>query len=171
MAACKLLGESWNAIRVPLGELLQFRQCGSEFGDAAGVHRELSRGKLIRIPLRRERDGSECNDHVVRPLVRQIEDAALAREIKRPLKLIASEADGFRTTARHAITYKARVGLTPDGVVDRATGRLIVSAPRLASLLAGCLMDLRNPKIEREIVLLLHYIYEEEGGPSCCGLL
>lgn len=43
--------------------------------------------------------------------------AALSRKIGRPIKFIADETDSFRSTARHAMDYKARVGVKADGTL------------------------------------------------------
>lgn len=43
--------------------------------------------------------------------------AALARKIGRPVRYMATEGESFRVTSRHAMTYRARVGLQADGTV------------------------------------------------------
>lgn len=43
--------------------------------------------------------------------------AALSRKIGRPIKLIASAEESFRVTARHAMVYKAKVGVKADGTL------------------------------------------------------
>ncbi len=43
--------------------------------------------------------------------------AVLARTLGRPLKLIASKHESFRSTARHGCLYKARMGVTRSGVI------------------------------------------------------
>lgn len=40
---------------------------------------------------------------------------AMSRRLRRPVRLVATEADSFRATARHACLFKARAGLTADG--------------------------------------------------------
>lgn len=39
----------------------------------------------------------------------------LARRVGRPLRYVATESDSFRTTSRHAMRYRATMGLTHDG--------------------------------------------------------
>ena len=39
----------------------------------------------------------------------------LARRTGRPLRYVATETDSFRTTSRHAMRYRARMGVTDDG--------------------------------------------------------
>lgn len=39
----------------------------------------------------------------------------LARRVGRPLRYVATESDSFRTTSRHAMRYRAKVGLSRDG--------------------------------------------------------
>src|SRR5207248_7860152 len=41
--------------------------------------------------------------------------ACLARKLGRPIKFLASEEESFRINARHAMTYRGRMGLTADG--------------------------------------------------------
>jgi CO/xanthine dehydrogenase Mo-binding subunit len=41
--------------------------------------------------------------------------AALSRKIGRPVKLLASAEESFRVTARHAMIYRAKVGVKSDG--------------------------------------------------------
>jgi CO/xanthine dehydrogenase Mo-binding subunit len=41
--------------------------------------------------------------------------ACLARQLGRPIKFVATEEESFRINARHAITYRGRMGLSPDG--------------------------------------------------------
>lgn len=43
--------------------------------------------------------------------------AALSRRVGRPVKFIASEEESFRVTARHAMTYRATLGLRADGTI------------------------------------------------------
>lgn len=43
--------------------------------------------------------------------------AALSRRIGRPVKYVATEAESFRSTSRHAITYRAKVGVQRDGTL------------------------------------------------------
>lgn len=43
--------------------------------------------------------------------------AALSSKIKRPVKYVAMEEESFLSTARHAMTYKGRVGVKRDGTV------------------------------------------------------
>jgi CO/xanthine dehydrogenase Mo-binding subunit len=40
---------------------------------------------------------------------------AMSRRLRRPVRLVATEADSFRSTARHACLFKARAGLTAEG--------------------------------------------------------
>jgi CO/xanthine dehydrogenase Mo-binding subunit len=39
----------------------------------------------------------------------------LARRVGRPLRYVATESDSFRTTSRHAMRYRAKLGLSDDG--------------------------------------------------------
>jgi CO/xanthine dehydrogenase Mo-binding subunit len=50
----------------------------------------------------------------------------LSRKIRRPVKLIASEGESFRQTARHAMVYKARVGVKSDGTLTGLDVDLVV---------------------------------------------
>src|SRR6266545_2531097 len=43
--------------------------------------------------------------------------AALSNTIRRPVKYVAAEEESFLVTARHAMTYKGRVGLKNDGTL------------------------------------------------------
>ena len=42
---------------------------------------------------------------------------ALSRNIRRPVKFIVSAAESFRVSARHAMVYKAKVGVRADGIL------------------------------------------------------
>lgn len=44
--------------------------------------------------------------------------AVLSRQLGRPIKLVATEHESFRSTARHGCLYKARLGVTADGVIS-----------------------------------------------------
>ncbi|HLY64060.1 MAG TPA: molybdopterin cofactor-binding domain-containing protein, partial [Chloroflexota bacterium] len=43
--------------------------------------------------------------------------AALSRKVQRPVRVIASAQDSFRVAARHAMTWKARIGVKDDGTL------------------------------------------------------
>ena len=43
--------------------------------------------------------------------------AALSRQLGRPIKLVATEHESFRSTARHGCLYKARLGVTAAGEI------------------------------------------------------
>ncbi|HEY8692300.1 MAG TPA: xanthine dehydrogenase family protein molybdopterin-binding subunit [Chloroflexota bacterium] len=43
--------------------------------------------------------------------------AALSRKIGRPIQFVATEEESFRINARHAMTYRARMGLSPRGAI------------------------------------------------------
>jgi CO/xanthine dehydrogenase Mo-binding subunit len=43
--------------------------------------------------------------------------AAISRKIGRPVQYLASEEESFRVTSRHHMTYRARVGVSPEGTL------------------------------------------------------
>ncbi|MBM2812056.1 MAG: Ald Xan dh protein [Chloroflexi bacterium] len=43
--------------------------------------------------------------------------AALSRKLGRPVKYVATDEEGFRLTSRHAMVYRARVGMRSDGTI------------------------------------------------------
>lgn len=43
--------------------------------------------------------------------------AAVSRKLGRPVKYVATEEESFRVTARHAMTYRGKVGIAADGTV------------------------------------------------------
>src|SRR5579883_1462858 len=43
--------------------------------------------------------------------------AALSRKLGRPIKFVATEEESFRINARHAVTYRGRLGLSADGTI------------------------------------------------------
>lgn len=46
-----------------------------------------------------------------------VASAVLSRRTGRPVRYIATEADGFRSTSRHAVKYRAKVGVKNDGTL------------------------------------------------------
>jgi len=67
---------------------------------------------------------------------------ALSRKLGRPVKFIASGEESFRLTARHAVVYRAKIGVKSDGILvaldvdmEADTGAYFTAAAIITSLL------------------------------------
>lgn len=109
--------------------IVDFR--GKKLDVWAGTHKPLGARKLFAEVFDLDEDdvrvkvppigGGFGAKQITPPLVAA---AIVSRKLGRPVRYIATEADSFRSTSRHAITYHARVGVKNDGTITALDVRL-----------------------------------------------